>query len=446
MDDIAVSVEGLGKRYRIAHQRDPYGRLTESLSGALRAPFDRLRGKPRETSEWIWVLRDVSFELRQGDVVGVIGRNGAGKTTLLKVLSRITEPTTGSATLRGRVGSLLEVGTGFHPELTGRENVFMSGAVLGMRRAEINRKFDEIVEFAGIEQFLDTPVKRYSSGMQVRLGFAVAAHLEPEILFIDEVLAVGDAEFQKKCLGKMSEIGQAGRTIIFVSHSMPAILRLCDQAILLEHGRVVAHGPTHLVVRAYLESDLGRTGERRWESRLVAPGDQVARLRSIRVVQSKGGPAEEIDIRHPIDIEVEYWSDSPGSLRPSVGLHFFNDEGICLFASHDWADREAWTRSRHPEVVRSTCRIPGNFLAEGRVVVTVSVATFNPLVNHAVERDAVAFQVVDRSEGDAVRGMYANQWPGVIRPQLEWHVDVLPPATDEYAGAVPRSPSTRLPS
>ena len=191
MSDVVVSVEGLGKRYRIGHQRDPYGRLTETLAGAFRAPIDMVRGKRRETSEWIWALRDVSFELRQGDVVGVIGRNGAGKTTLLKVLSRITEPSAGRATLRGRVGSLLEVGTGFHPELTGRENVFMSGAVLGMRRAEIKRKFDEIVEFAGIEQFLDTPVKRYSSGMQVRLGFAVAAHLETEILIVDEVLAVG---------------------------------------------------------------------------------------------------------------------------------------------------------------------------------------------------------------------------------------------------------------
>ena len=259
MSDVVVSVEGLGKRYRIGHQRDPYGRLTESLAGALRAPIDMVRGKRRETSEWIWALRDVSFELRQGDVVGVIGRNGAGKTTLLKVLSRITEPSAGRATLRGRVGSLLEVGTGFHPELTGRENVFMSGAVLGMRRGEIARKFDEIVEFAGIEQFLDTPVKRYSSGMQVRLGFAVAAHLEPEILFIDEVLAVGDAEFQKKCLGKMSEIGEAGRTILFVSHSMPAILRLCDQAVLLDRGEAIVVRPARpWSSRSYLETDLGQ--------------------------------------------------------------------------------------------------------------------------------------------------------------------------------------------
>src|SRR5664280_645129 len=320
MSNVVVSVEGVGKRYRIGRQRDPYGRLTESLAGALRVPFDMARGKRREAGEWIWALRDVSFELRQGEVVGVIGRNGAGKTTILKVLSRITEPTTGTVTLRGRVGSLLEVGTGFHPELTGRENVFMSGAVLGMRRAEIIRRFDEIVEFAGIEQVLDTPVKRYSSGMQVRLVFAVAAHLEPEILFIDEVLAVGDAEFQKKCLGKMSELGEGGRTILFVSHSMPAMLRLCQRAVLLDHGEVITAGPTHEVVRTYLESDLGRTSERRWDDISTAPGDDVARLRSVRVVTTQGKPADEVDVREPIDVEVEYWNVHAGDLRPSA--HF----------------------------------------------------------------------------------------------------------------------------
>jgi lipopolysaccharide transport system ATP-binding protein len=256
MSDIAVSVEGLGKRYRIAHQRDPYGRLTESLAGALRVPYDRLRGKPRDSVEWFWALRDVSFELRQGDVVGVIGRNGAGKSTLLKVLSRITEPTTGSARLCGRVGSLLEVGTGFHPELSGRENIFMSGAVLGMRRAEISRKFDEIVDFAGIEQFLDTPVKRYSSGMQVRLGFAVAAHMETEILIVDEVLAVGDSAFQKKSLTKMEGVSHQGRTVVFVSHNMPAVESLCTSGMLLHEGQIVAMGDAREVVEGYLTRNL----------------------------------------------------------------------------------------------------------------------------------------------------------------------------------------------
>jgi lipopolysaccharide transport system ATP-binding protein len=292
-----------------------------------------------------------------------------------------------------------------------------------MKRAEILRRFDEIVAFADIGQFLDTPVKRYSSGMKVRLGFAVAAFLEPEILFIDEVLAVGDAEFQKKCLGKMSEIGEGGRTVIFVSHSMPAILRLCNRAILLDRGRVVVDGPTHQAVKRYLESGPGRTSSREWTDQATAPGDDVARLKSVRVVPAGGGPAEEIDIRRGIDIEVEYWTRASGELRPSVNLHFYNDEGVCLFINNDWNDRRWWSSSRRPGLVRAVCRIPGNFLAEGRVIVTSVVSTYNPTIVHAIEREAVAFVVVDRSEGDGVRGVFANEFPGVVRPMLEWHVE-----------------------
>jgi lipopolysaccharide transport system ATP-binding protein len=316
------------------------------------------------------------------------------------------------------------VGTGFHPELSGEENIYLSGAVLGMRREEIRRKFDEIVEFSGIEaQFLDTPVKRYSSGMQVRLGFAVAAHLEPEILLIDEVLAVGDAKFQAKCLGKIEEIGETGRTVLFVSHNMPAILRLCSRAILLEHGRVVTDGPTHDAVRMYLESDLGRSSERRWTDPALAPGDEVAKLKSVRVLPVGGGSPEEIEIRQPIDIEVEYWRGEIGSLRPSVNLAFYNDEGVCLFISNDWQGRAVHDAGGKPAVIRSTCRIPGNFLAEGRVIVTAAVSTFNPATAHALERDAVAFQVVDRSQGDGVRGDSTNDWAGVVRPMLDWHTE-----------------------
>lgn len=422
MSDVAVSVNGLGKRYRIVHEEDPYGRLTESISRTLRKPLDALKGKRGQTSEWLWALQDVSLEVRRGDVVGVIGRNGSGKTTLLKVLSRITEPTTGTARLNGRVGSLLEVGTGFHPELTGRENVFMSGAVLGMRRAEIVRKFEEIVDFAGIEQFLDTPVKRYSSGMQVRLGFAVAAHLEPEILFVDEVLSVGDAEFQKKCLGKMTELGEGGRTILFVSHSMPAVLRLCERVILLDHGRVTGAGPTPDVIRTYLETDLGKTSERRWDDPAKAPGDEIARLRSVRVVPAHGGHGDEVDISAPIDIEFEYWSS--GTLSPALNFHLFNAEGICLFASGDHLT-EGWRKvPRRRGLIRSICRIPGNFLAEGRLTLNVAVDTYGPTVGHAVERDAIAFQVVDRTDGEGVRGAYTGDWPGVVRPQLDWTVEL----------------------
>jgi lipopolysaccharide transport system ATP-binding protein len=423
MSEIAISATSLAKKYRIGVRRDPYGRLTETLWNAMARPF-RSSGN-EERADDFWALRDVSFEVPRGSVVGIIGRNGAGKSTLLKILSRITEPTSGRAELRGRVGSLLEVGTGFHQELTGRDNIFLSGAILGMRRSEILRKFDEIVSFADIGQFIDTPVKRYSSGMKVRLGFAVAAFLEPEILFIDEVLAVGDAEFQKKCLGKMSEIGAGGRTVIFVSHSMPAILRLCDRGILLDRGRVVVDGPTHEAVRRYLESGPGRTTSREWTDRASAPGDEVALLRSVRIIPADGGSAEEVDIRRPVDVEVEYWTDSPGGLRPSVNLHFYNDEGVCLFINNDWNNRDWWRSSRRPGLVRSVCHIPGNFLAEGRVIVTVAVATYNPTVVHAIEREAVAFLVVDRSEGDGVRGEFTNDYPGAVRPMLEWDAEQL---------------------
>ena len=427
MGDVTILAEGLGKRYRLGQGRASGATLlSEMLSGALRRPFGG--GAAPDDPADFWALRDVSFEIPSGAAVGVIGRNGAGKSTLLKILSRITEPTEGTATLHGRVASLLEVGTGFHPELSGAENVYLSGAVLGMRREEIRRKFDEIVDFSGIEsQFLDTPVKRYSSGMQVRLGFAVAAHLEPEILIIDEVLAVGDAKFQAKCLGKIEQIGESGRTVIFVSHNMPAILRLCSRALLLEHGRVVTDGPTHDAVRMYLESDLGRSGERRWRDWSSAPGDEVARLKSVRALPVGGGPAEEIDIRQPIDIAIEYWTGALGELRPSANIALYNDEGVCLFISNDWKGRAALDAPRGPGIVRSTCRIPGNFLAEGRVLVTAAVSTFNPSVAHAIERDAIAFQVVDRSEGDGVRGESTNEWGGVLRPLLEWRTEVGQP-------------------
>ncbi|MBI3746669.1 MAG: ABC transporter ATP-binding protein [Chloroflexi bacterium] len=424
MPEVAITAEHLGKRFRLGRDQDPYGRLSEVLSGIIRAPFGRQVKRTSATD--FWALRDVSFEIEAGSAVGIIGRNGAGKSTLLKILSRITSPTSGTATLHGRIASLLEVGTGFHPELSGTENIYLSGAVLGMRRAEIRRNFDEIVNFSGIDpQFLDTPVKRYSSGMQVRLGFAVAAHLESEILLVDEVLAVGDANFQAKCIGKMSEIGRSGRTVLFVSHSMPAVLRLCSRVILLDGGSVVSDGPSHAAIRRYLESDLGRTSERRWDAPDHAPGDTVARLRSVRVVAPRGGSAEEVDIRQPVEIEVEYWVLTPSEQQPTANLAFWNDAGVCLFISNDWRGRDVITGLSEPTLIRSTCTIPGNFLAEGRVLVTVAVSTFNPPTAHAIERDAIAFHVIDRSEGDGVRGDASGEWPGAIRPLLEWRT-ILP--------------------
>lgn len=305
MSDIAITVENLGKLYRIGGQQARYKRFTETVMDTLAAPLHRLRnlGKPVPEAETLWALKDVSFEVKEGEVVGIIGRNGAGKSTLLKVLSQITEPTTGEVRLRGRVGSLLEVGTGFHPELTGRENVYLNGAILGMRRAEIERKFDEIVAFAEVDKFLDTPVKRYSSGMYVRLAFAVAAHLEPEILVVDEVLAVGDAQFQKKCLGKMGDVAKAGRTVLFVSHNMGAIRQLCSKSVWLDRGRVEDYGLTTSVISAYLRSSDNSSIH---GSEVIFPenSQKEAQLRRVRLMDQFGNTAHKFDCDHPVSIEL----------------------------------------------------------------------------------------------------------------------------------------------
>lgn len=378
----------------------------------------------RDGNGFVWALRDVSFEVKQGEAVGIIGRNGVGKTTLLKVLSRVTEPTGGWAEVRGRVGSLLEVGAGFHPELTGRENVHFNGAILGMTRREISRKFNEIVAFAELEKFIDTPVKRYSSGMYMRLAFAVAAHLDPEILLVDEVLAVGDASFQKKCLGKMGEVAAGGRTVLFVSHNMPAITRLCQRTILLEAGRIIADGPSHQVVGVYLQSGIGTTAAREWPDLAKAPGNDVVRLRAVRVKTEDGRITEALDIRCPIGIEMEYEVLTPGYvLLPNY--QFFNEEGICVFLAGDLDP--AWRRQPRPAGrYVSTAWIPGNFLSEGSLIVGAAVSTMDPVTVHFHERDAVAFQVVDSLDGDSARGDYAGHMPGVVRPLLRWTTDFYP--------------------
>jgi len=435
--DAAVTVEHIGKRYRIGTTtgggRYSYRSLREDITGGLTS-LGRRRGKV--DGRTIWALRDVSFQIEQGERVGIIGRNGAGKSTLLKLLSRITLPTEGHGQIRGRVGSLLEVGTGFHPELTGRDNVFLAGAILGMHRSEIQHKLDEIIEFAGIGRFLDTPVKRYSSGMYLRLGFSVAAHMEPDVLIIDEILAVGDAEFQAKCLGRMEDTGTSGRTVVFVSHSMPSILRLCDRVILLDGGRLVADGSAREVVRTYLASGLGSAAERHWDSPEHAPGDDVVRLKGVRVCGGDGVVSEDLAIQRPIDIEVQYWHRETGSsVRPIVQVGLYNDEGTLLFVSGDSANKAWAVTPRGPGVVTSTCRIPGNFLAEGRVVVVASVCTINPLVMHAIEHDAVSFQVVDRTHGEGVRGDWVGEYPGAVRPMLDWSVHLDP--ADSKVGVRP---------
>jgi lipopolysaccharide transport system ATP-binding protein len=309
----AIAAEGLSKRYRIGELQSSYGTLRESLA---RAAKQIARGPHRHHHEEIWALRDVSFDVPEGQVLGVIGGNGAGKSTLLKVLTRITSPTSGRAEIRGRVGSLLEVGTGFHPELTGRENVFLNGSVLGMKRRDISRKLDEIVDFAGVSRHIDTPVKWYSSGMYVRLAFAVAAHLEPEILLVDEVLAVGDAEFQQRCLGRMEDFSGTGRTVVFVSHNMQTINQLCDRVIWLDEGRIAEVGEPSRVVTHYLQSTSYATGAYiSWPDNEDAPGDDLARLLAVRAIDEEGNLAETVDVRDPIGIEMRY-----RILRPGPGV------------------------------------------------------------------------------------------------------------------------------
>jgi lipopolysaccharide transport system ATP-binding protein len=411
-----INVEKVGKQYRLGSRRARYATVREVLASAVRAPFRRFSGF-RQADETFWALKDVSFEISAGQAVGVIGRNGAGKSTLLKILSRITRPTTGRVELYGRVGSLLEVGTGFHPELTGRENVYLSGAILGMGRAEIARKFDEIVDFAEVERFIETPVKYYSSGMYLRLAFSVAAHLEPDVLIVDEVLAVGDMAFQRKCISKMNDVGGHGRTVIFVSHSMPAVSRLCQRVLLLSDGTLIKDGPSEEVIKAYVSSGMSTLAEREWPGS-NAPGDDVVKLRRVRTSSENGATLEVADIRRAVGIEMVYDVLEPGVVM-MPNYHLYNEEGVCLFVVHD-LDPDWRFRPRPVGRFISTVWIPGNFLAEGSIFVTAALSTYFPLTVHFIERDTVVFRVVDSLEGDSARGDYAGQMPGVIRPILPW--------------------------
>lgn len=414
MSAVALRVVGLGKQYRLGGRTAGYRTLRESLRAAV-GSFGPRRGA-RAAREIFWALKEVSLEVGEGEVMGVIGRNGAGKSTLLKILSRITEPTVGHAEVRGRLSSLLEVGTGFHGELTGAENIYLNGIILGMRRHEVRAKFDEIVEFAEVQRFLDTPVKHFSSGMYLRLAFAVAAHLEPEVLLVDEVLAVGDARFQRRCLDKIQDIGRSGRTVIFVSHDMAAITRICPRAVLLEGGHVIADGPAAQVVAAYLGAGLGIASQRVWEGSRP-PGDDVAQLRRVRVLGDSGELMDAVDIRRPIHIHVEFdvLSDRH-PVTPLIGL--WNGDGVHLFNAFDLDT--ASRRPRAPGRYRSIAEIPGNLLAEGTMRVHVGLMTLDPRIEHAYERDAAAFVVVDTLEGDSARGDFGGRMKGVIRPLLRW--------------------------
>jgi lipopolysaccharide transport system ATP-binding protein len=423
MTDVAITADGLGKRYRLGSDQDPYGRLSEVLSGKLRASLRR--GVQRRAVTDFWALRDIAFEVPAGAAVGIIGRNGAGKSTLLKILSRITFPTTGSAILHGRIASLLEVGTGFHPELSGTENVYLSGAVLGMRRGEIQRKFDEIVDFSGIDpKFLDTPVKRYSSGMQVRLGFAVAAHLESEILLVDEVLAVGDMEFQKRCLGKMDEVTNSGRTILFVSHQLPMVASLCSHSLLLDGGRVVASGPTSEVIHQYQSGAGVNAAIVDFSTVAHRPGDGVASLLSAWVENGSGSHQFEYALTEPVRICLRYRVHERLKVTPQPNLHVTDSAGNYVFVTspHDWGD----DRARAAGVYLATVEIPAHFLNDGLYSVGVALNHFEPGLQTAFfEPGALTFNVVDRIEDNELRAVYrwGGRIPGVVRPLLHWQVE-----------------------
>jgi|Deesub1362A_J573_1020465.scaffolds.fasta_scaffold03958_2 lipopolysaccharide transport system ATP-binding protein len=418
MSDLAIRVEDLGKQYRIGQYVAQYRTLRDVLVEMASAPWRRLRrAEDRHARETIWALRHVSFELRQGQVLGIIGRNGAGKSTLLKLLSRVTEPTEGYAEIYGRVGSLLEVGTGFHPELTGRENIYLNGAILGMRRTEIDRKFDEIVSFAEVEKFIDTPVKRYSSGMYLRLAFAVAAHLEPEILVVDEVLAVGDAQFQRKCLGKMSDVAREGRTVLFVSHNMSAIARLTQDTIVLDKGKVVYFAPTPEAIDFYMTSGLAQQGERRWGAGEAPSGP--FRPVALRVVDSRGRQSEQVMASEPFRVEFEYELEQEiTGLR--VGIYLSTSRGEPVFTSFDTDDPVAFERHTSRPAGRhvSRCHIPAHLLNEGRFVLGVNASSFG-IRSYFTEEHALTFSVDPT-------GAPGSHWPearrGPIRPALKWEI------------------------
>lgn len=423
MTQYAIRVDQLGKQYQLGQDRK-YKALRDTLTDALYAPARALRRlwqRPRAEGnrpETFWALRDVGFDVRPGEVVGIIGRNGAGKSTLLKLLSRITEPTTGAIDLYGRVGSLLEVGTGFHPELTGRENVYLNGGILGMKRTEIQRKFDDIVAFAEVEKFLDTPVKHYSSGMYVRLAFAVAAHLEPEILIVDEVLAVGDASFQRKCLNKMQDVSGHGRTVLFVSHNMPAVVRLCSRGLLLEAGQVVADGRADEVAARYLSNAAdGGTG-RTWETGNV-PGNADLRLRHVGLYLDDGAPAPGVvGVGDALHLRLRYEVRTPGIKFRCAALFF--TQGVCAFASVEPTESEKPTSGTY----ETTVTVPSHLLAEGEYSVNVSIFASRGAKSHLVsERDVLVFQVVDPLTGPSARGDYTERLAGVVRPRLEWHTE-----------------------
>jgi lipopolysaccharide transport system ATP-binding protein len=418
---IALSVSGLSKSYSISHGG---GRGYHTLRDEIVSAFRRLAGGKtgaRASTEEFWAVQDVTFEVKRGERMGIIGRNGAGKSTLLKMLSKIVEPTAGRIEIHGRLSSLLEVGTGFHPELTGRENIFLNGAILGMSRDETSRKFDEIVDFSGVERFIDTPVKHYSSGMYMRLAFAVAASLEPDILLIDEVLAVGDLAFQQKCLGKIESITNAGRTVLFVSHNLGSISSLCTSALLMDAGRMAAIGNVAEVVMKYYRDGTSSPASFELSDDKRRVGDESARLVAGRVLDKRGAPSMEVHISENLAVEMDFEviDRRPGPFTPN--FHFNASDGTVAFVSVD-TSRDTLVPGRY----RARCEIPGGLLNEGTYFVGFGLTTFSAGVTvHFYEPGAVSFNVRDPIEGIVSRGGWGGSMPGAVRPNLAWNTEKI---------------------
>jgi homopolymeric O-antigen transport system ATP-binding protein len=439
MSNLAIQVENLSKQYKIGMARYRHDSIRDHLAewakslfvrnghpvaaGGLSSSVDGPRSSGDGSPDTIWALKDVSFEIKRGEVVGIIGRNGAGKSTLLKILSRIVEPTGGFAEIHGRVGSLLEVGTGFHRDLTGRENIYLNGAILGMRKSEIDKKFDEIVDFSGIEKFIDTPVKRYSSGMYVRLAFAVAANLDPEILIIDEVLAVGDAAFQIKCLGKMHSVAQESRTVLFVSHNMQAVGSLCSRAILIDGGRIEQSGDTATVIKAYLESsmeDAVEQLEQVWNDIDAAAGNDKVRLRRISIRPDLDGSDRLIGIATPFRIEVEY--RVMATQKPFlVKFNLRNLQNLTVFETRNISDPNWRERVFPPGLYRSTCYVPGHLLNDNSY--EIGLQFFGTSGSLLYQKLQAAMFTVHDLEPRLIRRY--GKIGGIIRPNLKWETTLL---------------------
>jgi lipopolysaccharide transport system ATP-binding protein len=423
-DSTAIRVQHVSKQFRLGARRNVHPTLRESLaSGAARVARRLVRsGRGPEAGSDRTILQaldDVSFDVRTGETLGIIGANGAGKSTLLKVLAQVTEPTTGRAELHGRLGSLLEVGTGFHQELTGRENIFLNGAILGMRRTEIRQRFDEIVAFSEVERFIDTPVKFYSSGMYLRLAFAVAAHLEPEILLVDEVLAVGDAAFQQKCMGKMGDVARHGRTILFVSHNMVAMEGLCDRVIWMREGRIAEDGPARAVVSNYLRAFATTRTEQQWTDPASAPASEHVRMQAVRVRPENGSAHDVISVETPFVIEFEYWRTN-ASVRLVPSLHLFNEQGITVLNVGPVETTPWQERPEGPTLIRDVCHVPASLLNNGLHRVSFALAKGHETVFWL--DDAVVFDVRDNLE---MRDSWYGKWEGAVRPRLEWHTEAI---------------------